>query len=55
MRHIKEAESFRDKGYREFFFDGPVVSHQELGDADHSSFEWDVMVDPILSTFSPTN
>ena len=27
----------------------PVVSHEEPGAADHSSVEWDVMFDQILS------
>ena len=37
-----------------YFFNGvdePVVSHEEPGAADHSSVEWDVLFDPILSVF----
>ena len=40
----------------EFFFeflgeggDEPVVNHEEPGATDHSSIEWDVLFDRILS------
>ena len=55
MRHIKprmiilgddfESLSVCNKG----FLNEPAVSHKEPGAADHSSVEWDVMFDQILS------
>ena len=31
-------------------FDEPVVSHEKLGAADHSSVDQDELLEPILST-----
>jgi len=47
----KEKERFKT----EFFYE-PAVSHDKPGAADHSSVDWDVLFNPILSIlgFSPS-
>ena len=39
------------KGFGILNFDEPVVTHDKLGAADHSSVDQDALFEPILSTF----